>query len=145
MAELPKRSALSLLMLTAGVAGSIGAALALFLAACHLSAEGYLAAGMCVNVGATLREQLVWPSLAGLALGGVLGAWGALRPVLFGAPAVVPLSVSFSTHPAVAALGVLAIALTLQFAPNADLRRVREILVIGVIAASLLGPVFLES
>jgi arylsulfatase A-like enzyme len=139
MAELSKRSALSLLMLTAGVAGSIGAALALFLAACHLVAEGYLGAGMWVNAAATLREQLVWPSLAGLGLGGLLGAWGALRPVLFGAPAVVPVGVSFGTHPAVAALAVLAIALTLQFAPNADLRRVREILVMGVIAASLLG------
>jgi arylsulfatase A-like enzyme len=143
MAEPPKRPALSLLLLTTGVAGSVGAAFAIYLAACQLAAEGYVGSGMTVNAAAVLREQLVWPSLLGLGLGGLLGLWGALRPALLGAPAVVPLGVSFGHHPAVAALVVLTIALIVQFAPDADLVRVREVLGTGIVAAASLGGLLL--
>jgi len=143
MADPSKRAALSLPLLTAGVVGSAGAAFAIFLAACQLTAEGYLGAGMSVNAAAVLREQLVWPSLLGLGLGGLLGLWAALRPTLLGAPAVIPLSISFGTHPAVAALVVLTIALVVQFAPNANLVHVREVLVTCIVAAGVLGGLLL--
>ena len=41
MAGSSRRSTLSLLLLTAGVGGGIGAVFALYLTACELSAQGY--------------------------------------------------------------------------------------------------------